>query len=263
MTKVLYLDCGYGIAGDMTLAALCGLGVSIEDISDELKKVVNFKFNLGIEKVNQHGIIANHLQLSFGDKIYQEHNHQHHSEHAGHQHNHYDSIKTMIQKSELNQHVKEMSLAVFKTIALAESKIHGVPLAEVAFHEVGAMDSIIDIVGNCIAIDKLNVEQIECTSVPTGHGKVHVAHGLYPVPAPATLEILRGVPLSDFSVEDEITTPTGAAIVKTLVNSFVEDINGTVEAIGYGSGTKAFDHPNVLRALILDINEKKKTKSIA
>ncbi|WP_332236868.1 nickel pincer cofactor biosynthesis protein LarC [Sporolactobacillus sp. KGMB 08714] len=248
MTKTLYIDCGYGIAGDMTLSALCGLGVDIEYVSTELRKVVNFDFDLKIVKNNQFDITANRLALKFGDKVHSAH---------GHHHNHYVEIKQMIQESGLNNHVKDMSLRVFETIAKAESKIHGVPIEDVAFHEVGAMDSIIDIVGNCIAIDKLGVDQIECTPVPTGHGKINVQHGLYPVPAPATLEVLKDVPLSNFSVEGELTTPTGAALVKTLTTNFVTDINGTVKAISYGSGTNKFDHPNVLRTMVLDVDKKK------
>ncbi len=263
MTKTLYLDCGYGIAGDMTLAALCGLGADAEVVQQELRKVVNFDFTMAIESVNQHGITANHLTLTFGTEILPPTGHRHEHVRAGHQHNHYAAIKQMIDTSDLNAHVKAMSQKVFATIAAAESKIHGVPLEDVAFHEVGAMDSLIDIIGNCIAIDLLGVEQIECTPVPTGHGKVQVAHGLYPVPAPATLEMLRGVPLSDFDIEGEVTTPTGAALVKTLTDYFVEELNGTVEAISYGAGTKQFAHPNVLRAVLLDVDEKKKIRSIA
>lgn len=251
MTKTLFLDCGYGIAGDMLLAALCGLGVDPAYVKSELDKVVNFDFTLKIVKDNQFGITANHLILDFDEQV-------HPDKKIKHQHNHYAKIKQLIQDSQITAHAKELSLQVFATIAQAESKIHNVPLEEVAFHEVGAKDSIIDIVGNCIAIDKLGIDQILCTPVPTGQGKVMMQHGLYPIPAPATLEILKNVPLSSFQTKGELTTPTGAAIVKSLTDRFVDGIEGTVTTISYGSGNSKFDHPNVLRTLLLDV--KKKTK---
>ncbi len=249
MTKILYLDCGYGIAGDMFLAALCGLGVNIDDVHAELKKVIKPEFKLEVEQVNQHGITANHLKLKFDDESLNN------FDSGQHQHTHYASIKENIEKSDLGENVKELSLKMFDTVARAESKIHGIPVPEIAFHEVGAVDSLVDIIGGCVALDKLGVDQVISTPVATGFGKVQVAHGLYPVPAPATLEILQGVPLEDFDVRGELTTPTGAAIVKTFSDSFSDSMKGRVLRSSYGAGSKKFDHPNVLRAVLLDKNE--------
>ncbi|WEV57521.1 nickel pincer cofactor biosynthesis protein LarC [Ligilactobacillus acidipiscis] len=252
MTRTLFLDCGYGISGDMFLSALCDLGVDIDDVHEELKKVIEPKFDLKIEKMNQHGITANHLKLKFYDETL---NNIDSGEHK-HTHTHYASIKENIANSTLDAHVKELSLKMFATVAQAESKIHGIPVQDIAFHEVGAVDSLVDIIGGCVAIDNLRVDQIISTPVATGFGKVKVAHGLYPVPAPATLEILQGVPLQDFEIESELTTPTGAAIVKTFTTSFSNSMKGNVLQSGYGAGNKKFDHPNVLRAVLLDTEKK-------
>lgn len=276
MAKSLFLDCGYGISGDMFLSALCGLGVDIDDIHDALRQVIPEEFDLSIEQVNQHGITANHLKLHFHDESLNNidsgvhyhthghtHEHEHEHEHAHahahthahghtHSHAHYAAIKANIENSGLSDSVKKLSLQLFETIAQAESKIHGIPVSDIAFHEVGAVDSLVDIIGGCVALDRLGVDEIVATPVATGTGKVMVAHGLYPVPAPATLEILQGVPLQDFDIASELTTPTGAAIIKTFATSFANNLHGTVLKTSYGAGTKQFDHPNVLRAVLVD-----------
>ena len=157
----------------------------------------------------------------------------------------------MIEESNLTQKVKDLSLNMFKVIGEAEGKIHGVPLADVHFHEVGAVDSIIDIVGTAILIEQLGINECKSAPVPTGSGKIHIDHGVYPVPAPATLEILRGIPIAQSELKAELTTPTGAAIVAVLANEFCDFPSIKVNAIGYGAGTKTFpNHPNVLRVVI-------------
>lgn len=156
----------------------------------------------------------------------------------------------MIRESELPDRVKVRSQAIFEAIAAAEGKIHGVDPAEVHFHEVGAMDSILDIIGICLALEHLQVGQIVASPVPTGYGKVKMAHGLYPIPAPATAELLIGVPLARSPVEGELTTPTGAGVLKALATSFGPLENFTIDRIGYGAGTKDFSHPNVVRVLL-------------
>lgn len=249
MKKILYLDCQFGIAGDMLLSSLLDLGVNVDYLISELKKATNFKFELGIKSNDQYGITAKYLELSLDEKISPVH---------GHHHNHYAAIKQLISESSLNEHVKRMSLDVFETIAKSEAKIHNVPIDDVAFHEVGAVDSIIDIIGNCIAIDKLGVDEIICSPISTGYGNINIQHGLYPIPTPATLDMLKGVPLNGFESEGELTTPTGAAIVKTLASRFAETVSGEVMEIGYGAGTKKFNHPNVVRTVLLKDNEKKK-----
>lgn len=143
-------------------------------------------------------------------------------------------------------------MAIFTLIAEAEGKIHGMDPADVHFHEVGAMDSIIDIIGVCLALESLDVGEIIVSPVPTGTGRIKIAHGVYPIPAPATAELLRGVPLSAFTAQGELTTPTGAGIVKALATGFGALPAGTVDRIGYGAGTKDFDHPNVVRVVLYE-----------
>jgi uncharacterized protein (DUF111 family) len=147
--------------------------------------------------------------------------------------------------------VKDISLRIFKKIAEAEGLIHGVPLEKVHFHEVGAVDSIIDIIGAAILIDQLEISKIKSSPIPVGTGKIRIDHGIYPVPAPATLEILKGIPIEHSEVRFELTTPTGAAIIAVLAEEFCAIPSMKVSSIGYGAGTKTFkDHPNVVRVII-------------
>ncbi|RLL46938.1 DUF111 family protein [Oceanobacillus piezotolerans] len=181
-----------------------------------------------------------------------DHEHDHtHSHSQDHHHRGYSDIVKMIKAADFSERVEELALAMFKKIGIAEGKIHGVPLEEVHFHEVGAVDSIIDIVGAAILIDQLGVERIISAPVPTGSGHIHIDHGVYPVPAPATLEILRGVPVAKSELRTELTTPTGAAIAAVLAEEFSSFPSMKVINVGYGAGTKTFpNHPNVLRVVI-------------
>jgi len=180
-----------------------------------------------------------------------EHEHDHHHHHHDHDHRSYSDIAKMIETSELAPEVKDMSLKIFRKIGEAEGHIHGVPLEKVHFHEVGAVDSIIDIVGAAILIHQLGIKTIKSSPVPVGSGKIHIDHGIYPVPAPATLEILKGVPIEQSDVRFELTTPTGAAIAAVLAEEFSTLPSIKVQSIGYGAGTKTFkDRPNVLRVII-------------
>lgn len=197
----------------------------------------------------------------------QEHNHSHEHEHShGHEHNHshvphnhhgsrtYKQIVEAINEANFNESVTNMSLAIFKKIGEAEGHIHGLPLDKVHFHEVGAVDSIIDIIGAAILIDQLGIESVQSSAIPTGSGHIHIDHGIYPVPAPATLEILKGVPIASNDIRSELATPTGAAIAAVLAENFGSLPPMTVESIGYGAGTKTFEnHPNVLRIIIGEI----------
>lgn len=195
-----------------------------------------------------------------------EHSHSHKHEHShGHEHNHshshvphshhgsrtYKQIVEAINEAHFNESVTNMSLAIFKKIGEAEGHIHGLPLDKVHFHEVGAVDSIIDIIGAAILIDQLGIESVQSSAIPTGSGHIHIDHGIYPVPAPATLEILKGVPIASNDIRSELATPTGAAIAAVLAETFGSLPAMTVESIGYGAGTKTFEnHPNVLRVII-------------
>lgn len=161
----------------------------------------------------------------------------------------------MIRESSLSDRVKSRCLAIFEVIAEAEAKIHGMDPADVHFHEVGAMDSIVDIIGVCLALENLGIDRIIVSPVPVGHGRIRIAHGVYPIPAPATAEILTGVPLSAFTAQGELTTPTGAGIAKALAASYGPTPAGVVERIGYGAGTKDMEHPNVIRAVLFRESE--------
>lgn len=248
------------------LASLIDLGADINYIKKQLSSLSNIdEFSISVENKNDHGIMAKELNLNFLDKgtdTKYHHENSHPKEgtqirNHSHEHHHrtLKDIVRMIEESDLEEKEKQLSSDVFNVIAEAESKIHGVSVSEVHFHEVGAMDSIIDIVGTCVAIENLNITEIIANEAPTGYGYINIAHGLYPVPAPATLEILKDVPLSDFTAEGELTTPTGAGFLRVLVDEFSNSINGKVINIGYGKGKKEFEHPNVLRSIII---EKKK-----
>ncbi len=164
----------------------------------------------------------------------------------------------LIENAGLSERATQLSLAIFAKIGAAESKIHGIPLETVHFHEVGAVDSIVDIVGVALAIDNLNPDRILSAPVPLGAGTIHIDHGLYPVPAPATLEMMRGLPIAPSTHRLELTTPTGAAIVAALVDEFSSGLPPmVVEAVGYGAGTRDLpNQPNVLRT-VLGFSEKR------
>ncbi|WCK54437.1 nickel pincer cofactor biosynthesis protein LarC [Aneurinibacillus sp. Ricciae_BoGa-3] len=268
----LYLDCISGIAGDMALAALIDLGADPAYIIRHLRELPLDDFTFEIEEVNKLGITSKKLKLCFGQQQqtehthsghhhdpdhHHEHNHHHHVESADehthhHEHREASAILHMIEHSNLPERVKDRSLAIFREIALAEGKIHGISTDEVHFHEVGAMDSIIDIIGVCLALESLDIEDIYASHVPTGSGFVRMAHGLYPIPAPATAQLLKGIPLAELNVKGELTTPTGAGILKALVKEFGTLGSATILHIGYGAGDKEFGHPNVLRALLVE-----------
>ncbi len=157
----------------------------------------------------------------------------------------------MIEGAHFSDHVKETALKIFKKIGEAEGFIHGIPLESVHFHEVGATDSIIDIVGTAILIEQLNISGFKSSPIPVGTGNIRIDHGIYPVPAPATLEILKGVPIAQTEIKGELTTPTGAAIVSVLAEEFCSFPSMIVHSVGYGAGTKTFnEHPNVLRIIL-------------
>lgn len=269
MGNILFIDSKFGIAGDMMLASLIDLGADIEYIKKKLVTLEGIDdFSLEVSDEIDHGMTAKELILEF-EGI--EKNHHHDKDHGSahihshaekHEHDHHHEHRTaneiieMIENSELNTREQDRSIRIFKVIAEAEGKIHGISVENVHFHEVGAMDSIIDIVGTCVALENLNIDEIYSTPVATGFGYINIAHGLYPVPAPATLEILKNIPLADFAVEGELTTPTGAGFLKGIVDGFSDVISGEIIKIGYGKGTKQFDHPNVLRTALV----KKKVK---
>jgi uncharacterized protein (TIGR00299 family) protein len=235
--RIAYLDCASGISGDMTLGALIDAGVDLAAVQRGIDSLGLPSCRFAVQEVKKCGFRATQLTV------------EHEPEHK---HRHLHHIEAMIAGSSLNERQRDTARRIFGKLAEAEAKVHGTTIEKVHFHEVGAVDSIADIVGSAIAWDLLGVERIFCSPVPTGRGFVEIAHGRCSIPAPATGELLRGVPLASFDVEGELTTPTGAAIVAALVNEFGPLPSMTVEKIGYGAGQKDFTHPNILRLLVGD-----------
>lgn len=252
--KALYLDCASGISGNMFLGACLQLGVPEKFLRQELEKLNLAKeYQLEISDVSKNGIGAAYVDVKllklFEPEKIDSHNIRRMPRQAHHhEHRTFADIKQIIESSNLSAAVKNKSLAIFSVIAQAEGKVHQRPADEVNFHEVGAIDSIVDIVGCAICLDYLDVEKIFVGRVNVGSGFVKCAHGLMPVPAPATAELLQGFKTYSFGAEKELTTPTGAAIINALAE-FRADLpdDFTSEKIGYGAGTLDLPIPNVLR----------------
>ena len=239
--KALYYQCHAGISGDMHLGAMIDLGVPPDFIRESLARLpCAQEFELSFRRAKKRGISGTSAEVR--ELVEQP------------PHRHYGDIKALIRKAAYPAAVEGRALAIFERIAVAEARIHDVPVDRVHFHEVGAVDSIVDVVAAAICLDHLGVERVLCGAVELGGGHVDCAHGRLPVPVPATQEILRGVPCSYGGVEGESTTPTGAAILKATVDSFAPPLNFTASAIGYGVGSRDFDLPNVLRVLIGELN---------
>ncbi|MBM7691525.1 uncharacterized protein (TIGR00299 family) protein [Peribacillus deserti] len=258
--RVLYIDCFSGISGDMMVGALIDAGVSVNKIEQELKKLPVKGYQLKCSRVVKQGISGTKFDVILDDQD-QEHGHHHEHDHphthetgaahSHHAHSHYADIIKMIEESSLDEKVKERSKQVFAPIAVSESKIHNIPLESVHFHEVGAIDSIVDIVAAAIALEELAVEKVISSPVPLGTGHIHCAHGVYPVPAPATLEMMVDVPIAQSSLKYELTTPTGAGIIASQAEAFGPLPSMTISAIGYGAGTRDLPgRPNVLRVVV-------------
>lgn len=244
--KILYFDCFSGISGDMAVGALLDAGGDFSYLKKELKKLpIEDEYEISIRQVNKNGITGTKFEVT------QLNNTEKHYHDTHHDHRTYKHIVNMISKSNLTENAKDMSLHIFKKIGEAEGKIHGIQLDDVHFHEVGAIDSIIDIVGVAILMDQLKIELVKSSPLPTGSGKVKIDHGIYPIPAPATLEILRGIPIIQSELKAELTTPTGAGIAVVLADEFCTIPSMKITKIGYGAGTKEFPkHPNMLRIMI-------------
>lgn len=236
--KILYFDCHAGISGDMTVGALLDLGVPLEYLCSELEKLElpTGSFELSTHRTERQQMSA----LKFDVAV-----HDHHT------HRHYAGIDTMIAASRLSGQVKEKSRQIFRRLAEAEALVHGVAVEEVHFHEVGAVDSIIDIVATAICLEYLGVEQIYASALPLGSGFVETAHGRLPIPAPATAELLKGLPLHGECGSGERVTPTGAAILVALASGFGQQPSMQLERMGSGAGGNNFsDCPNILRAFL-------------
>jgi uncharacterized protein (TIGR00299 family) protein len=237
MARTAYFDCISGISGDMTLGALVDLGADLGRIEQAVRSMGLPELTLRSEQVKKCGFR--------GIKIHIEHP----PEHA---HRHLHHIEAMIGRAtEIDPQAQRLAMRIFGKLAEAEAKVHGTTIQKVHFHEVGAIDSIADIVGTAVAMCELGIEQIEASPVPTGSGTITIAHGRVSIPAPATAELLTGIPLAPSDVQAELTTPTGAAILKALANRFGPLPAMTVDRIGYGAGSRDLDgQPNVLRVLL-------------
>ncbi|MBU0672832.1 MAG: nickel pincer cofactor biosynthesis protein LarC [Candidatus Margulisbacteria bacterium] len=234
--KTAYFDCSSGIAGDMVLGALVDAGLDQTFLNKELKKLEIRDWKLDIKKIKRSQLRGTHLEV----KTKPEHHHRH-----------LKDILKIIRKSKLSKDVKQLSSRIFKKLAQAEAKVHGTSIDKVHFHEVGAVDAIIDIVGSCIGLEKLGIQQVFCSPLPTGKGKIKCAHGTLPIPTPATIELLKGVPIYSGGVNGELVTPTGAAIITSIASSFGDIPRLRLEAEGRGAGTRLYPQiPNFLRVYL-------------
>jgi uncharacterized protein (TIGR00299 family) protein len=245
--RTLFLDCFSGIGGDMAVGALCDLGVDQNHLRAELEKLsIGGEFHIQFTRQSRCGIEGVKFDVHLQTRPHQ------HLLNATPQHGRtFTAIRLMIEESGLSPFVKERSVAVFQRIAVAEGKIHGMPPGEVHFHEVGAVDSIVDIVGFCIALEALGAPRILASPLVEGTGFINCAHGKFPLPAPATLEILAGIPLRQIDEPVEFITPTGAALLAEFAEAFALMPALATERVGYGVGTRDTPHrPNVLRAVL-------------
>ena len=239
MTRILYLDCFSGISGDMTVGALCDLGVEPARIDTELRKLSLGETQIHFSRETRREISGLKFTVVAPSAT------------PENEHTHYGEIRSRLEQAGLSDFVRQKSLAIFERIAAAEAKIHGVPVEEVAFHEVGAIDSIADIVGACAALEALGCPRVIISPLREGRGWIDCAHGRFPLPAPATLEILRGVALEQVDESWESITPTGAAIAREFADTFGPMPRLEIECIGYGVGTRDLEvRPNVLRAVL-------------
>ncbi len=264
--KVLYYDCFAGISGDMNLGAMIDLGIEADYLQKELAKLPVHGYALKVEKDIRKGISGTRVQVIIDEHHQhlhlQDHHHEHGQGHHQHEHHSFREIKQMILASTLDENVKDLSIAIFTKLAGAEAKVHNKPVDEVHFHEVGAIDSIVDIVGAAICLNKLSPDAVECSTIELGGGSVRCAHGIYPVPAPATAEIIKNIPVRKGTVDYEATTPTGAAILATCVNSFTDKFDYTILKTGYGIGTKDLSLPNVLRIFLCETARDNETETV-
>lgn len=251
--RIAYFDCFAGISGDMALGALVDAGADFDKLKIELDKLGVSGYEIERGASVKRGISATDISVKL--------HHHHHGEDHHHHGRSYSEIVSIIQSSELSEWIKTKSVAIFTRLGEAEAKIHGKSIEEIHFHEVGAVDAIVDIVGACICLQMLEIAKVYASPMPTFHGTVECAHGLLPLPAPATLELLKGVPWRKLGIEGELVTPTGAAIISTLAEGFGPMPGMTVNAIGYGSGKNDYGISNVLPVLVGDIQQESGEKT--
>ncbi|HEV2248085.1 MAG TPA: nickel pincer cofactor biosynthesis protein LarC, partial [Terriglobia bacterium] len=236
MINLAYLDCSSGISGDMFLAALLDAGVELDRLRGELAKIDLGPYEFNQSRVMRGGLAGSHVDIVAPGKQ---------------PHRHLSHIEKLIGAAAIDDAVKQQSLRVFRRLGEAEAKLHNQPIEKVHFHEVGAVDAIVDIVGVCLGLAILGSPDLVCSPLNVGGGRVEAAHGTLPVPAPATAELLKGLPVYSSGVECELVTPTGAALVSTLAAGFGPLPAMKVERIGYGAGTKDIHaQPNITRLML-------------
>jgi hypothetical protein len=236
MSRVAYLDCVGGLAGDMLLAALLDAGADLERLREVPPALGLAGVEIDTERVERQGIGALHLRIEAPDD---------------HAHRGYREIRDLVEGADLPDHARSRSLDAFARLAQVEGGIHGVPPDDVHFHELGSLDTLVDVCGAFVLLDDLGVERVTCSPIPFARGLTRAAHGVLPLPAPATLALLEGAPLVGVDTEAELVTPTGAAIVAAVVDEWGALPPLTLERVGYGAGTKDFaDRPNVVRIVL-------------
>ena len=237
--KIAYFDCFSGISGDMILGALIDAGLDLKELDLELRKLKISGFKLKAEKTEKLGISGTKFKVDVTE---------HHVE------RHLKDMIEIVDQSELSDDVKILSKKIFKELATVEAKIHNKNIEEIHFHEVGGLDSVIDVIGSLIGIKKLGIEGVHSSKVHVGTGFVECEHGTIPVPAPATLELLKEIPIYSEGIRAELVTPTGACILKTLSKSFGVMPEMKMKKIGYGAGSRDLEIPNLLRVYIGETN---------
>lgn len=235
--KIAYFDCFAGASGDMILGSLLDAGLPLEKLKETLAKLQLDHYDLKVKKVLKKGLGGSQALVIINET---DQNH----------HRHLADIKAIISQSDLADSIQQKSIAIFTRLAEAEAKIHQTTVDRIHFHEVGAMDAIIDIVGAVVGTTLLGIKKIFCSPLHTGSGTIECAHGTLPVPAPATAELLKGKPVYSTGINGELLTPTGAAILTTLASNFGPLPAMSVEQIGYGAGTSDPSIPNLLRVII-------------
>ena len=236
--KVAYFDCFAGASGDMILGSLMDAGLELDQLKGELAKLHLTHYDLQVKLVVKKGVGGCQAMVM----VDEDHHHQHHR--------HLADIKNIITQSDLEDSIQQKSIAIFTRLAEAEAKVHQTTIDQIHFHEVGAMDAIIDVVGAVAGLAALGIQKIFCSPLHLGSGTIDCAHGTLPVPAPATAELIKEKPVYSTGVVGELLTPTGAAILTTLASDFGPMPAMSVERIGYGAGTSEPAIPNLLRVMI-------------
>ncbi len=234
--RTLYFDCFAGASGNMILGGLAALGIDRGGLINQLSTVAPVGFDIEFTDVRRSGIAAIHANVMVPEEK---------------AHRHLHDIEKIIDASAVSEAVKSRSKAIFRRLALAEGKVHGVDASKIHFHEVGAMDAILDIVGACIGFEMLGIERFLCSKIHVGSGFIEIVHGKFPVPPPAVTELLQGVPFYSTEIEGELATPTGVAIITTLCDGYGTGSELTIDRVAYGAGTREYDNfPNTLRMII-------------